>query len=204
MIEMLEERDTQKKPRKYPKGKIVLGICLVGLILVAYGTWQYYAQLFPSTDGTDNNPPVTGSAPNFELADINGTTFSLNQFAGRVIVINFMFVSCGGMNSTNENNLRSLKSMCATYCGKRPITIITVAATTCTGGWLLKIRADYGVTWLYGNDYADGKADVFNAYRDYDIGDGTIIIIDKNLNVAYVFNEETTFETLSSLVSQLL
>jgi hypothetical protein len=33
-------REAQKKPRKYPKGKMVFGICLIGLIFVTYVAWQ--------------------------------------------------------------------------------------------------------------------------------------------------------------------
>ena len=198
-------RAAQKKPRKYPKGKIVFGICLIGLMFVAYVAWQSSSKPLSSNDGTTNNPPLTGSAPDFSLTDINGAPFSLSQQAGKVIAIHFMAVSCGGgIVQTNENQLRTLKSVCSTYCGKKPVVVVTVAATTCAVSCLEKIRLDYAVTWILGNDYDDGKADIVNAYSSYSIADGAIVLIDRNFNIAEVYAEETTFETLSSRISQLL
>jgi hypothetical protein len=202
--ETQRERDAQTKSRKYPKGKIAFGICLIGLIFTTLVVWQYSSKPPSPTDGTINNPP-TGSAPNFALTDINGDPFSLNQHAGKVISIHFMAVSCGGgIVQTNENHLRALKSVCSTYCGEKSVVIVTVAATTCAKSCLEKIRADYGVTWTLGNDYDDGKADIINAYSSYSIADGAIVLIDRNFDVANVYSEETTFATLSSRISQLL
>jgi len=199
------ERDTQNKPRKYPKGKIAFGICLIGLIFAALVAWQYSSKPISPTDGTTTNPPLTGLAPNFALNDINGEPFSLNQSTGKVIAIHFMAVSCGGgIVQTNENQLRSLKSVCSSYCGKKPVTIVTVAATTCAVSCLEQIRSDYGVTWTLGNDYDDGKGDIINAYSSYSIADGAIVLIDKNFRVANVYSQEMTFETLASRISQLL
>jgi cytochrome oxidase Cu insertion factor (SCO1/SenC/PrrC family) len=198
-------REAQKKPRKYPKGKIVFGICLIGLIFVAYVAWQSSSKPPSSTDGSINNQPLTGFAPNFALTDINGAPFSLSQQAGKVIVIHFMAVSCGGgIVQTNENQLRTLKSVCSTYCGQKSVAVVTVAATTCAVSCLETIRSDYAVTWTLGNDYDDGKADIVNAYSSYSIADGAIVLIDRNFKIAKVYTEETTFETLSSRISQLL
>ena len=197
--EIQRERGAQKKPQKYPKGKIVFGICLIGLIFTALVAWQY------SSKQTTNNPPLTGSAPNFALTDINGAPFSLSQQAGKVVAIHFMVVSCGGgIVQTNENQLRSLKSVCSSYCGEKSVTIVTVAATTCAKSCLEKIRSDYGVTWTLGNDYDDGKGDIINAYSSYSIADGAIVLIDRNFNIAQVYAEETAFETLASRINQLL
>jgi len=198
-------RAARKKPRKYPKGKIVLGICLIGLVFLAYVVWQSSIQPSSSTNGTPNNPPPLGKAPDFSLNDINGSPFSLSEESGKVIAIHFMAVSCGGgIVQTNENQLRTLKSVCSTYCSASSVTIVTVAATTCATSCLETIRSDYGVTWTLGNDYDDGKADIVNAYSSYSIADGAIVLIDKNLNIVKVYTGETSFAVLSSRISQLL
>jgi len=197
--ETQKERRAQTKPRRYPKGKIFFGICLIGLICTALVAWQY------SSKQATSNPPLTGLAPNFALNDINGNPFSLNQHAGEVIAIHFMAVSCGGgIVQTNENQLRSLKSVCSNYCGEKSVTIVTVAATTCAKSCLETIRTDYGVTWTLGNDYDDGKGDIINAYSSYSIADGAIVLIDKDFRVANVYSQETTFETLAARINQLL
>jgi peroxiredoxin len=214
--ETQRERGTRTKPRRYPKGKIVFGVCLIGLIFVAFVAWQSGSKPPSSIDGTTNNPPsstdeptnnpsATVSAPNFSLTDINGASFSLSQQAGKVIAVHFMAVSCGGgIVQTNENQLRTLKSVCSTYCGKKPVAVVTVAATTCSVSCLETIRSDYAVTWTLGNDYDDGTLDIIDAYSSYSIADGAIVLIDRNFNVAQVYTGETSFEALSSRINQLL
>jgi len=201
-----KEREAKRKPRRWPRGKILIAVCLVTLICVAYGAWQYYIQLPPTiSGGTTNNPPPTGLAPNFSLKDINGTRFSLSQFNGKVIVLHFMAVGCGGqIRSINDHQLKQLKIVCNNYCGNKPVTTLTVAVASCPNSELAKIRTYYGVTWVLGNDYDDGKLDVVNAYKAYSIEDGTIILIDKAFNVAQAYTDVITVDTLSSKINQLL
>ncbi len=203
--ELQRERTVQEKPRKYPKGKIVFGVCLIGLVFTAFVAWQYTNNSPASNNGSTNNPSVLGRAPSFALADINGGTFTLNEHVGDVIAVHFMAVSCGGgIVQTNENQLRTLKSVCSTYCSANSVAIVTVAATTCATSCLETIRSDYGVTWTLGNDYDDGKADIVNAYSSYSIVDGAIVLIDKNLNIVRVYTGETSSAVLSSQIAQLL
>jgi cytochrome oxidase Cu insertion factor (SCO1/SenC/PrrC family) len=200
------EREAEKKPRKWPKGKMIFGFCLIVLVFSAYGTWQYFeGQKPPAIGGTTNNPPPTGSAPSFSLKDINGTQFSLSQHSGKVIAVHFMAVGCSGqIYDINKHQLTQLKEVCNNYCGDDPVTMVTVAVATCPNSQLSVIRANYGITWVLGNDYDDGKMDIVNAYTSYSINDGTIVLIDKTFNVAKVYTETTSAETLSSKINQLL
>jgi peroxiredoxin len=200
------EREVEKKPRKWPKGKMIFGFCLVILVFTAYGTWQYFeGQKPPAIGGTTNNPSPTGSAPDFSLRDINGNQFSLSQHSGKVVAIHFMAVGCGGQfYPINDNQLQQLKSICNIYCNNKQVTIVTIAVATCASSGLAQIRENYGITWLIGNDYDDGKLDIVNAYTSYSINDGTIVLIDKTSNVAKVYTEAISVETLSSKINQLL
>lgn len=200
------QREAKRKSRQWPKGKILVGICLVAVICVAYGAWQYYIQLPPAISGqTNNNPLPTDSAPIFSLEDINGTRFSLDQFSGKVIAIHFMAVGCGGqIYPINDHQLQQLKNVCNDNCGNKPVTAVTVAVATCQNSELARIRANYGVTWVLGNDYADGKMDIVDTYAPYSIKDGTIVLIDKTFNVDKVYTEAITGETLSLRINQLL
>jgi len=200
------ERETEKRPRKWPTGKIIFGFCLIALMFTAYGTWQYFeGQKPPAIGGTTNNPPPTGSAPDFSLRDINGNQFSLSQHNGKVIAIHFMAVGCGGqIYPINDYQLNQLKQVCAAYCSNKPFTVVTVAVATCANSQLSVIRANYGITWVLGNDYDDGKMDIVNAYTSYSINDGTIVLIDKTFNVVKAYIEKTSAEVLSSKISQLL
>jgi len=49
------EREAKRKPRQWPKGKILVAVCLLILIFGAYGIWQYTTSFAPS----DEMPPVT-------------------------------------------------------------------------------------------------------------------------------------------------
>jgi len=196
----------KRKARKWPKGKILAGISFLALILVSYGVWQYYIQLPPSIgDETNNNSPPIGSAPTFSFSDINGTQFLLDQFNGKVIAVHFMAVGCGGqIYPISDHQLKQLKASCINHCDSNPVVMVTVAVATCDNAELARIRSTYGITWALGNDYADGKMDIVEAYKSYSIKDGTILLIDKTFNVDKIYSEATTAETLSLKISQLL
>ena len=199
------EKETKRKVKQWPKGKILVGVCLVAVILVAYGVWQYYIQLPPTIgDGTNGNPPPTGSAPDFSLKDIDGTQFSLNEHSGEVIVIHFMAVGCGGIYPINDQQLKQLKNVCNNYCGDKPVAMVTVAIATCLNPDLAPIRLHYGITWVLGNDYDDGKLDIVDAYGPYEIDDGTILLVGKSFDMVEVYTESVAASTLSSKINQLL
>ncbi len=200
------QSEAKIKARKWPKGKIIVGLSLVALILVSYSAWQYYIQLPPAIGGdTSNNAPPPGLAPNFSFSDINGTKFSLNQFTGRVIAVHFMAVGCSGqIYPINDNQLKQLRLACGDHCSDNPVTMVTVAVATCPNSGIATIRLTYGITWVLGNDYADGKMDIVEAYKSYSIKDGTILLIDKTFNVNKVYNEAITAETFSSKINQLV
>jgi len=193
-------REGQKKPRKYPKGKILGAFCLITLIFGAYGAWQF-AQ--PSTAPPAINPTNPLQAPyEFTMKSIDGTQFSLNNYRGRVVVIHIMGVGCHGqINPINENQLEQLKTVCSSFCGHEPVTLVTVAVATCPSSDLEQIRTTYGVTWPLGNDYDDGTMDIAQKYASQ--GDGTIVLIDKTF---HIINSYTwiTASTLSSKINQLL
>jgi len=206
----IEER-RKSRSRAYAR-KIFGMICIIALILISYGVWQSMPHTQPSPEPPPINPtkppetqPPTATAPDFSLRDINSTQFSLHNYNGRVIAIHFMGVGCHGkIYPINENQLTQLKTVCNSYCGNKPFTVITVAVATCPSSDLAQIRATYGITWFLGNDYDDGKMDIVDAYAAHSINDGTIVLIDKTFHVAQTYSEATTASTLSSKISQLL
>jgi len=198
--EIQREREIERKPRKWPRGKILGTFSLLVLILVAVGAWQYTQ---PSTAPPVINPTNPLQTPyEFTLRDINNTQFSLNSFRGRVIVIHIMGVGCHGqIDPINDNQLTQLKAVCAGFCGKGSVNLITVAVATCPSSDLQQIRASYGVTWPLGNDYDDGTMDIAQKYASQ--GDGTMVLIDKTFHISGSYGMITA-SALSSKVSQLL
>jgi len=199
------EREAERKPRQWPKGKILGALCLIAIIFGSYGAWQYTR---PSTI-SEEPPPINPTNPlqtsyEFTMRDINGTQFSLSSFSGKVIVLHIMGVGCNGkINTINVNQLTQLKTVCSSFCGKESVTLITVAVATCPT-WLsvlAQIRATYDITWLFGNDYDDGKMDIAQNYAAQ--GDGTIVLIDKAFHISDSYSTITA-STLSSNINQLL
>ncbi len=83
------------------------------------------------------------------------------------------------------------------------MAFLTVAVATCENSQLDVLRSDYGVSWILGNDYADKTLEIVNNYVPFKIGDGTVVLIDKNFNVAEVYNNGVSSNTLISKITQL-
>jgi len=194
------EREAERKPRKWPKGKILGAFCLILLIFGAYGAWQYTQ---PSTAPPSINPTSPLQTPyEFTMNDVDGTKFSLASYRGRVVVIHIMAVGCHGqIDPINDNQLTQLKAACNSFCNHEPLTLVTVAVATCPSSNLEQIRATYGITWSLGNDYDDGVMDIAQKYASQ--GDGTIVLIDKTFRVSESYGTVAS-STLSSKISQLL
>jgi hypothetical protein len=194
------EREVQRKPRKWPKGKVLGAFCLILLIFGAYGAWQYTQ---PSTAPPSINPTTPLQTPyEFTMNDIDGTRFSLASYKGKIVVIHIMGVGCHGqINPINDNQLTQMKTVCSSFCGNEPVTFVTVAVATCASSDLEQIRTTYGITWPLGNDYDDGTMDIAQKYASQ--GDGTIVLIDKTFHISDAFSTMTA-STLSSKINQLL
>ena len=214
----MEVKD-MKNMLKTSKGKIILSFCLVTLTVAAFGIWQYYTNLPPSigesketSSSTETTSGVTASssnqsevlAPDFSLKDINGSRFTLKEFKGRVVIVHFMAVGCGGqIRAITDHQLKQLKKVCDNHCGSSNFTMITVVVSTCEGNTLDLIRTFYNITWFFGNDYDDKKLEIVDAYGKYSILDGSIILIDKSLRVAEVYIEEIDAGSLSTTLGRL-
>ncbi len=193
----------KNKPRKLPKGKILLGVILLTIAISAFGLLQF-------TGSQGNSKPEPNSDPdqahNFSLKDINGTQISLSQYSGRPIVVHFMALQgcSGSLGPVNYDRLPLLRSIFNEYSDR--VGIITVSVATCAGcdTILSNLRIENGIYWTLGNDYDDQVLDIVEAYSDYELYDGTLIIIDKSLKVAQVYNDQITTDTLSSKIDQLL
>ena len=194
--EIQRERAVQKKPRKWPKGRVLGAFCLVLIVFGAYGAWQY-TQPSTAPPTIDPSNPLQ-SIYEFSLSDINGTQFSLRNFSGRVILIHIMAVGCHGqINEVNINQLTQMRAVCSIYCESTPITFITVAVASCPTSNLEQIRSSYGISWLFGNDYADGTMDIAKKYGVR--GDGTIVLIDKTYSISESFGEASASEIIGGI-----
>lgn len=205
----LRQQEAEDRRRTLRSVKMIFSaIGLIVLLLTSYGIWQYYdGQKPPTIGGAAAAPDIsqsTASAPNFSLKDINGTQVSLNQLKGKVIGIHFMAVGCKGqINPINEYQLTQLSTTCKNLCKLRNATFITVAVATCENSQLDVLRSNYDVSWILGNDYSDGALEIVNSYVPFEIGDGTVVLLDKNSNIAQVYNGGVAASVLVSKINAL-
>lgn len=202
-IRLEVERKYASGHKGWPKGKIFGTVCLIAIILVAYGVWQSTQPSQPSTEPPPINPTNPLQTPyEFTMRDINGTRFWLKDFKGKVIAIHIMGVGCHGqIDPINDNQLTQLKTVCSSFCGNQPVKLITVAVATCPSSDLAQIRNIYGITWPLGNDADDGIMDIAQKYAAK--GDGTIVLIDKAFHISTSYSTITA-STMSSKINQLL
>ena len=197
------KRSTRSK--KWSKGKLILGICLIAVVFTAFGVWQFASGEKSSPSNVDPN----SIAPDFSSRDITGVGFSLSQFRGKVILVHFMALAgcTGQLDNINYIRLPQLGSVYSKYSSNE-IAIITISVATCQGcdTILAKLRQENGISWFLGNDYDDGMLDIVQAYSSYSIGDGTIVVIDKSFHVSQVLNGGASFtvNALTSKIDQLL
>lgn len=202
----LMEHKAKHKPRKLPKAKLLFGIILIAIILGSYSIRQYVEGQKPPTigDNTGNIAPG-GPAPDFTFYDLDGKLITLSQFTDKVIGIHFMAVGCGGqLYEVNQYQLAQIKGVCSNFCSDKPVAFLTVAVATCENSALEDIRNNYGVTWKIGNDFADRTLDIVDTYVPLGIGDGSVVLIDKEFNIAEVYRGGVAASTLNSEINELL
>jgi len=205
-VPYLKREATKRRQKRRNMNIIFAAIGLIVLLLTCYGVWQYYdGQKPPTLGGVAGGSVSSNKAPDFSLSDINGTQASLSQLKGKVIGIHFMAVGCHGqINPINNYQLSQLNGACNSLCKKDDAAFLTVAVATCENSNLDSLRSSYGVSWIMGNDYADGVLEVVNSYAPFQIGDGAIVLIDKNFNIAQIYNGGVSADTLVSKITQLV
>jgi len=75
---------------------LVLCLCLVAiLVLAGFGTLIYLINYSPGYSSTDSiTVNVSQPAPDFQLSTLDGETFSLKQFSGHPVLLNFWATWC--------------------------------------------------------------------------------------------------------------
>ncbi len=198
------EQTAKNKPKKLPKGKIFLAICLIAVVLSAFGAWQGLRDM----PNPSQVPSATPGAPDFSMADLNGTQFSLSQYRGKPIVVHFMALAgcSGALNPISYDRLPELVSLRDRYSDK--VAMVTVCVATCAGcdTILAGVRDNYGISWIMGNDYADERLEIVEAYLNLgkELYDGSVVLVDKSFKVEGIYSPNATLSVISSRLDQLL
>ena len=89
-----------------------------------------------------------GLAPDFTLVDIDGNSFSLSDFRGKVVILDFFSTLCGPC----MEEMAHLKVVKAEFGSKVVIISISTALGHDTDEILRQMRDNYGITWIVAMD----------------------------------------------------
>lgn len=114
------------------------------------------------------NRPEMGQAQNFSLKDLEGNTFSLTDFRGKVVLLDFMATWCGPCR-VEVSYLKTIKEK---YGERIVLVSISIDATSDSENVLKQFKKEHNLTWLVARD----TGGVGQAYRVNVIP--TLVIVD--------------------------
>lgn len=115
--------------------------------------------------------PNDRTAPNFSLTAYNGTSFSLSDFEGQVVVLNIMSTSC----PVCADQITGLQEVLDTFGNDVIVLSVSIGYESDTA--LENYAQTWGITWLLAAD--TGEQNVYGKYAVTFIP--TTVIIDQNL-----------------------
>jgi len=119
---------------------------------------------------------VGGIAPVFTLLDPNNRSVSLNDFKGKLVILDFWFTGCGACKALAPIMYTIEKK----YAG-RPVVFITVCIDKKREQWLATLKTNEYTSPLSINLYTEGKGQAHPVMRDFDVrGCPTVILIGKD------------------------
>jgi thiol-disulfide isomerase/thioredoxin len=136
-----------------------------------------------------------GAAPNFSLTSIDEEDFSLKDYRGQVVILDFMATWC----EPCKTEMGYLKQVYSNY-PKSQVQIITIDIDeTETDDMLYNFSVKWGDDWIYAID-TDNEAE-----EDYSVSKiPVIVIIDQQGDIRHKHVGESDYETLSSKIDKLL
>lgn len=138
--------------------------------------------------------PNDRTAPNFSLTAFNGTSFSLSDFEGQVVVLNIMSTSC----PVCADQITGLQEILDTF--GNDVIVISVSIGYESDTALENYAQTWGVTWLFAADI--GEQNVYGKYAVAFIP--TTVIIDQNLQRIARYVGGTEGSDFISEINQLL
>ncbi|MCM8795974.1 MAG: TlpA family protein disulfide reductase [Candidatus Omnitrophica bacterium] len=147
-------------------------------------------------------------AADFNLRDPWNKYFSLSQFKGRPVILNFFRIYCGGrIAPQTHKQFQELNKVCQKFCkdkncAEADVAIIGITLATCPTTDLKEWAKYYDIKWLLGNDYDDYRLDVFNSYANVlsNLRDPALIFVNKDQEIVFFSNYLDSSEIISKLI----
>lgn len=172
------------------KKLIILGI-IFGLILTSL--------MSGCLDGEDEEEEgeELETAPDFTLKSTDNDYFSLSDFSGKVVILDFMFLGCAPCMI----EMGHLENVSLNYSSNIvKIISIDVAYTSETEDDLRNFKENNGYEWIFTMDTE--IEDVKSQYQASSFP--TLIIVNKEGKIAYKHVGIADYDTLSSKIDELL
>lgn len=170
----LRDNDLKKIPVKSGKRHLI-AIAAVAVTVALFFTAVY---VYTSKDGHEGYVPGESAktAPNFSLIDSEGSSVSLAQYAGSVVILDFMATWCQPCKDQIEN----LKTIYNSYAASGVKIISIDVDTTDTVAHLQSYKLERGASWPFVRDTAGVYIE--SEYSATSIP--TIVIIDQTGHIA--------------------
>ena len=198
--ERLRREREPKKSKGWSKGKI-FGVAFMFLLMIGiYGAWQY-TQSTPSGNSNINRQ----KAPLFTLTDINGNAVSLENFTGKVVILDFFYPQC----QYCDDEVIHLEEIYREY-NRDEVEIMSISVKENTIEELQEFKKgpnsfsnlEYEMSWIIAKD-----TETANVIGKYNIaGYPTTVIIDQQgyMSPNSPFVGLTSATTLSQEIDNLL
>jgi peroxiredoxin len=186
----LSHKKEKRKKKRSPVeilGLLVIAAFIAGLLWLAFST--------PASPGhtTSQTTSITRSpAPDFALTDVDGKSFKLSDYRGKVVVLEFMQTTCEYCQA-QEPRMKELRS---SFSGDVVMAMISTNPGD-TEEILRQYRDQNLVGWIAMRD-TSGVSSTYNV-----TGTPTIFIIDKNGDIAYQQVGFTDADSAPALISEV-
>ncbi|UCC94142.1 MAG: TlpA family protein disulfide reductase [Thermoplasmata archaeon] len=172
-----------------------MAIVVVVFAIVAIAA--YAVTTNPSDDGNgDGNgpPPTNEAAPNFLITSIDGEPIALDQFRGKVVVLDLMATWCGPC-VTQMDHLNQLRA----HYPESQVVILSIGVDTKESNQQLReFRDNNHANWRFARDI-DGVGQKYDASNI-----PTMVVVDKEGLIASRDVGVTSFEDLKEVIDPLL
>ncbi len=204
----------RKSSRKKVSGKktstpkigypILIMVIVAVLIVVVTAFFFYQPTPAPSNYSNGNNGDNIGinvgqTAPNFQLTDIDGNQFNLEDYRGNIVILDFMAIRCPPC----VQEMGELKEIRQNYYSKGVKIISIDVDDEDTVEQLSQFKSYYDCPWTFAAG-GDRVGATYNVWVEGGTGVPTLYIIDKQGIITFRHEGFTGYSTLSSEIDKLL